>query len=145
MAVVALAPPWVRVSTRRLLLLVVGAVLLLRVGYLTGPLAADEAGYLLVAESWRRGGPNLYGHYFVDRPPLLMALYRVAALTGWAPTVRVLATGFSVLLVVAPRGRRTRWRGTAARDGRRWSRRRWSRRRCWPRRRPTARSSRRRW
>jgi len=100
-AVVAFTQPWVRVPLHRFVLLVVGAVLVLRVGYLTGPLASDEAGYLLVAESWRRGGPNLYGHYFVDRPPLLITLYRVAALTGWAPTVRVLATGFSVLLVVA--------------------------------------------
>ena len=62
---------------------------------------ADEAGYLVVARTLHQGGPNLYGHYFVDRPPGLLLLYRLAALTDWAPSIRVLATVLALLLVVA--------------------------------------------
>lgn len=80
---------------------VVLGVVLLRLAYLVGPFYSDEAGYVLVARDWHSGGPNLYGHYFVDRPPLLLALYRVAVLTGWAPSIRVIASAFAVLLVVA--------------------------------------------
>jgi hypothetical protein len=99
-AFVLLAPSVPRTSRRFVLGIVLG-VLVLRAGYVVGPLFSDEAGYLLVARDWHAGGPNLYGHYFVDRPPLLIALYRVAALTGWAPTIRLLATAFAVLLVVS--------------------------------------------
>jgi 4-amino-4-deoxy-L-arabinose transferase-like glycosyltransferase len=88
-------------STRRFVIWVAIAVLLLRLTYLGGPLDDDEAGYLVVARGWSPGGPNLYGHYFVDRPPLLVALYRVAAVVGWDPFVRVLATLFALLLVVS--------------------------------------------
>ncbi len=101
MAFALLAPTAPRTSSRRFVLGVVLGVLVLRAGYVVGPLFSDEAGYLLVAQDWHPGGPNLYGHYFVDRPPLLLALYRVAALSGWAPTVRLLATAFAVLFVVS--------------------------------------------
>lgn len=94
-------PARVRLSSRRLVLLVAGAVVLFRVPLVGGPLHTDEAGYFLVAQGWHAGGPNLYGHYFVDRPPLLIALYRVAVLTGWPGSVRLLATGFAVVLVLA--------------------------------------------
>ena len=88
-------------STRRFVGGVVLAVLLLRLGYVVGPLFSDEAGFWLVAQDWHAGGPNLYGHYFVDRPPLLMALYRLAVLTGWPATIRLLATASCVLLVIS--------------------------------------------
>ncbi len=51
----------------------------------------DEAGYLLVAQSWHLGGPNLYGPYWVDRPPLLIALFKLAVLTGHGPAIRLVA------------------------------------------------------
>jgi 4-amino-4-deoxy-L-arabinose transferase-like glycosyltransferase len=91
----------VRLSSRRFVLAVAAVVVLLRLTYLTGPLDSDEAGYLMVARGWRAGGPHLYGHYFVDRPPLLIALFRVADLVGWAQSIRVLASAFAVLLVVS--------------------------------------------
>jgi 4-amino-4-deoxy-L-arabinose transferase-like glycosyltransferase len=100
-ATAVLAPSWLRVSSRRFVGLVAGAVALVRLLTLVGPLHPDEAGYLLVAQGWRSGGPNLYGHYFVDRPPLLIALYRVAVMTGWPSTIRVLASISAVLFVVA--------------------------------------------
>ena len=88
-------------STRRFVLVVCAVVVVLRTTYLVGPLHADEAGYLVVARTLHAGGPNLYGHYFVDRPPGLLLLYRLAALTGWAPSIRVLATALALVLVVA--------------------------------------------
>jgi Glycosyltransferase family 87 len=86
-------------STRRFVLAVCAVVVVLRTVYLVGPFYSDEAGYTVVARSLRAGGPNLYGHYFVDRPPGLLLLYRLATLTGWAPSIRVLATGLALLLV----------------------------------------------
>jgi hypothetical protein len=101
MATAVLASSWHRVSSRRFVGLVAGVVALVRLLTLVGPLHPDEAGYLLVAQGWRAGGPNLYGHYFVDRPPLLIALYRLAVLTGWPTTIRVLASISAVLFVLA--------------------------------------------
>jgi hypothetical protein len=88
-------------STRRFVLAVCAVVVVLRTTYLAGPLDSDEAGYLVVARSLRAGGPNLYGHYFVDRPPGLLLLYRLAASTGWAPSIRVVATALALLLVAS--------------------------------------------
>ena len=88
-------------STRHFVLALCAVVVLLRTAFLVGPLYSDEAGYTVVARSLSAGGPNLYGHYFVDRPPGLLLLYRLATLTGWAPSIRVLATGLAVLLVVS--------------------------------------------
>ena len=79
----------------------VAVVVVLRPGYLVGPLFSDEAGYLLVAQDWHAGGPNLYGHYFVDRPPLLMALYRRRGGDRVAADVRLLATLFAVVFVAS--------------------------------------------
>ena len=90
-----------RALPRRFRFVVGVAVLVLRLGYVVGPLFSDEGGFWWWRQDWHAGGPNLYGHYFVDRPPLLMALYRLAVLTGWPPTIRLLATAFAVLLVVA--------------------------------------------
>ena len=88
-------------STHRFVLLVCAVVAVLRTTYLVGPVHVDEAGYLMVARTLHAGGPNLYGHYFVDRPPGLVLLYRLATLTGWAPSIRVIATGLALLLVVS--------------------------------------------
>ena len=100
MALGLLASTAARGSTRRFVLGVALGVVLLRLAYLVGPLNSDEAGYLVVARDWHAGGPNLYGHYFVDRPPVLLALFRLASLTGWVPTIRALGAAFAVLLVV---------------------------------------------
>ena len=57
-------------------------VAVVRVTYVLRPLRNDEGGYLLVARQWHSGGEFLYGDYFVDRPPLLLLVFRAAALTG---------------------------------------------------------------
>ncbi|MFW6775459.1 hypothetical protein ACOACO_14335 [Nocardioides sp. CPCC 205120] len=47
---------------------------LLRLPFLGAPTGSDEAGFLLVAHQWHDGA-SLYGDYWVDRPPLLLALF----------------------------------------------------------------------
>ncbi|MGY1715030.1 hypothetical protein ACI78R_11280 [Geodermatophilus sp. SYSU D01106] len=74
---------------------------LVRASYVLRPLRNDEGGYLLVARQWHTGGEFLYGDYFVDRPPLLMALFRIASLTGWDQAIRALAVPFVLVFVLA--------------------------------------------
>jgi hypothetical protein len=77
-----------------------GAVLtlLLRAPWLDAPLGRDEGGVALVARSFDHSGPFAYGHLFLDRPPLLVELYRAA---GADPAgIRLLGALASVLLVV---------------------------------------------
>lgn len=50
--------------------------------FLGAPLAPDEGGYLLVASQWDNGGPLVYGHLWVDRPPLLLVAFAIAGLAG---------------------------------------------------------------
>lgn len=60
------------------------------------PATADEAGFLMVGAQWHPG-TSLYGDYWVDRPPLLIAVHGVAALLGGLPALRVIG----LLCVVA--------------------------------------------
>ncbi|MCW2767068.1 MAG: hypothetical protein JWO11_3027 [Nocardioides sp.] len=65
------------------------------------PPTSDEAGFLLVARRWAPSADNMYGTYWVDRPPLLIAAYRWsdAFLGYYGP--RVLAAILAAVLVVA--------------------------------------------
>ncbi len=94
-------PPRRRVSTRSLLLGLLAAVVVVRVCYVGGSLFPDEAGYLLVARQWHPGGPNLYGFYFVDRPPGLLLIYKLAALLQWDHAIRLLSIPFALLFVLS--------------------------------------------
>src|SRR3954454_1997598 len=58
-------------------LLIVG---LLRLPWLSVPLGRDEAGIALVAQHWTGG--SLYGEYWLDRPPPLVLLFKLAGLRG---------------------------------------------------------------
>lgn len=89
------------------------AALLLRVPSLRSPLSDDEGGFLVVAAQWRPG-TSLYGDYWVDRPPLLIAVFELADRLGGAVALRAiggLAVVAAVLLaarlgrLVAPRAR----------------------------------------
>ncbi len=73
----------------------------LRLPTLAAPSFPDEAGYLLVAQRWHDDGPRLYGHLFVDRPPLLLLFWRAAAALGGIESARWLALGLVVGLVSA--------------------------------------------
>lgn len=106
------------VSTRRFVAWVCLGVVAFRAAFVMQPLRSDEGGYLLVARQWRSGGEFLYGDYFVDRPPLLLAIFRLAALSDWDPAIRVITIPFALLFVVA-----ASWAGflIAGRDAARWS------------------------
>jgi hypothetical protein len=80
----------------------VGCVLLalvLRVPYLSTPLGRDEGGLAYMAQHWGSGHGSLYGAYWVDRPPLLLVLFKLAVLGG-QDGVRALGAVAAVALVI---------------------------------------------
>lgn len=75
--------------------------LILRLPFIGRPLYPDEAGYLLVGRHWHGGGLFLYGDLFVDRPPLLIGLYRLFDALGGIEPLRLFATFAVVAMTVA--------------------------------------------
>lgn len=73
---------------------------LLRVPWLGTPLGNDEGGLAYIAGSGHGSGPFLYGDFFIDRPPLLLAVFRLAAETGGTAAVRTIGV-FAAVAVVA--------------------------------------------
>ncbi len=69
------------------------------VPFIAGPLSPDEGGFLLVASQWRPG-PSLYGHYWVDRPPLLVGLFDLAGHLGGAVGLRLIGIAAVLCSVV---------------------------------------------
>ena len=67
-------------------------------GWSVGP---DESGFTLVARTWHPSAASPYGQYWVDRPPPLIALVRLADAVGGLHALRWLATLGSALLVLA--------------------------------------------
>ena len=92
----------------------IGAVCL-RLPLLSRPPSPDEAGFLLVGGQWHSGGSSLYGDYWVDRPPLLITLFRIASDAGGLVPLRILGCLVTVLTVlgVAQLGRQLGGRGAA--------------------------------
>ena len=81
--------------------LALAAVLAGRVALFGFPLYSDEAGFYLVARDLLHGGSGqLYGHYWVDRPPLLIGLYVLGAAAGTPYAMRALLVGFLLAFVV---------------------------------------------
>lgn len=86
------------------LLLVAGAAavaVLARLPLARWPLSTDEGGFLAVAAQWGPG-TSLYGDYWVDRPPLLIMIERLAALTGGGTSLRVIAMVGVAIAVISP-------------------------------------------
>lgn len=65
------------------------AAALSRLPFLTAPVSYDEGGFLTVAAQWHPGS-SLYGSYWVDRPPLLIAVYAVAHALGGTVALRLI-------------------------------------------------------
>ncbi len=63
------------------------------------PLSPDEAGYLIVGGQWGEGS-SLYGDYWVDRPPALIAIFEVAEAWGGVVPLRLIGALAAVLTVV---------------------------------------------
>ena len=72
--------------------------LALRAPYAGVALGRDEGGIAFIARQWPGGHGSLYGAYWLDRPPLLVALFKLA---GGATGVRILGALAAVALVVA--------------------------------------------
>jgi hypothetical protein len=89
-----------RVLSRERLVLA-GAMVLalaLRAPFIGLPLGIDEGGFSFVAKAWGHAGSSLYGPYWLDRPPLLVALFKLANLDG-AVGVRLLGAAAALALV----------------------------------------------
>ncbi len=80
--------------------LAAAASALVRLLLLGRPLSPDEAGFLILAQQWSPGG-SLYGDYWVDRPPGLVALFGLAGGTVGLRLLGALAAVASVLLAAA--------------------------------------------
>src|SRR3954451_8161422 len=65
-------------------------------------LSPDEAGYLIVGGQWGHGS-SLYGDYWVDRPPALIAIFEAAEALGGTVPLRLLG-GLAALLGVVLAG-----------------------------------------
>ena len=87
---------------RRLVLLVALVAGALRLVGLFRPVRPDEAGFTLVARAWAPDADSVYGPYFVDRPPLLVATFGAADWLAGPLTVRVLgAVAVTALVLLA--------------------------------------------
>jgi hypothetical protein len=94
----------------------------LRLPLLSRPPSPDEAGFLLVGSQWHSGGTSLYGDYWVDRPPLLITLFRVAADAGGLVPLRLIGCVATVLIIAGAAhlarllggGRAAAWTAVAA-------------------------------
>jgi hypothetical protein len=64
------------------------------------PLGSDEAGFTLVARGWDPQPDSLYGTYWVDRPPSLIALVKLSDTVGGPLFIRALAVFACVALVI---------------------------------------------
>jgi hypothetical protein len=85
---------------KHVVLLLAGAVVLARLPFLGRALGKDEAGYLMIGQQWQHAGTSLYGNYWVDRPPLLITIFRSAALTGGTVPLRLIGCLAAGLLVL---------------------------------------------
>jgi hypothetical protein len=91
-------PGWLRQRTALWVVAGGAAALVLRAPWSDAALGRDEGGVAMVAHAWHGGGPFAYGGLFLDRPPLLVALYRLAGESQAG--IRVLGAVAAVLLVV---------------------------------------------
>jgi hypothetical protein len=66
------------------------ATVLARLLFVARPATPDEGGFLVVASQWHVGGTSLYGDYWVDRPPLLIGIFRIADLLGGLTALRLI-------------------------------------------------------
>jgi len=67
----------------------------------------DEAGYLLVGGHWNGSGSSLYASYWVDRPPLLVTVFKFASSLGGVHALRLFGC-LAALAVVVGAARVTR-------------------------------------
>ena len=86
--------------TRRTVVVAALAAGVLRLVGLWRPVRADEAGFTLVARAWDPSPDSVFGSYFVDRPPLVVATYGLADWLAGPLAVRVLGALAAAALVL---------------------------------------------
>jgi hypothetical protein len=84
---------------RHTALVIALVAVLVRLPYLANDPSRDEAGFLLVGQQWHSGG-SLYGNYWVDRPPLLITIFRAAAQLGGLVPLRLIGCLATVLVIL---------------------------------------------
>lgn len=88
--------------TAYVLWLTCAAVVAVRSVFVTHPIRSDEGGYLHAARNWEPGeGEFVYGDVHVDRPPVLMAFFRLAAMWETDAAIRVITIPVVVAIVLA--------------------------------------------
>jgi 4-amino-4-deoxy-L-arabinose transferase-like glycosyltransferase len=92
------------VDSRWTVPLAAAAAFVLRLPGLTRPIRADEAGFVLVARAWDPQPDSVYGPYFVDRPPPLIALYGASDALVGPLFIRVLGALACAVLVLTAAG-----------------------------------------
>jgi hypothetical protein len=105
-------------DSRRTVAVAAAVAGLVRLAGLTRPVRADEAGFVLVARSWHPEAGSVFGTYFVDRPPSLIAVYKLADAVGGPLAIRVVgAVACAALVLLAA------WLGRLVADERagRWT------------------------
>ncbi len=75
-----------------------------RIPSLQWPLRPDEAGFLLVARAWHPEPDSMFGTYWVDRPPPIIALFKLSDWLGGPYFIRVFAALAAALFVLAAAG-----------------------------------------
>ncbi|HEU5242666.1 MAG TPA: hypothetical protein VFU25_11650 [Ornithinibacter sp.] len=101
------APPGQRLRARGPMLVVVACALVAALARLPGigwSARPDESGFTLVARAWDPTPASPFGHYWVDRPPPLIALVRLTDFLGGVHGIRWVAVVGSALLVLAAAG-----------------------------------------
>ncbi len=91
----------------------VAVVVLLHSLTFTGTLSSDEGGFAMIARWLSVPGQYLYNTMWVDRPPVLIGVFKVATLLGPHGT-RIVATALAVVLVLALGGTAKLVAGTRA-------------------------------
>jgi hypothetical protein len=93
---------WLEARPARSLLLFLGIVVVLRAPFVNWPFESDEGGFLMVAGQWHGRGDALYTDQWVDRPPLLLLVFKLAdGLGGHAVVVRLIAMCFAIVTTIA--------------------------------------------
>lgn len=96
--------PLRRPSPRVVVGLAMIAALVGRIPSLQWPLRPDEAGFLLVARAWDPQPNSMFGTYWVDRPPPIIALFGLSDWIGGPYFIRVFAALGAVVFVLAAAG-----------------------------------------
>ncbi len=96
----SLRPEFASVLERHGVLVIALVAVLVRLPLLATDPSRDEAGFLVVGQQWHSGGWSLYGDYWVDRPPLLITIFRVAAQLGGLIPLRLIGCLATALVVL---------------------------------------------